>query len=133
MHALQPGNYNLTHTVPAGTTFSHWDCYNTTNGTASAPANGSSVTLHPATSFTCVAVFTVLPAHAKLALLSTYLGVTSYTGVAANLTAIGPAVCIQAPSKQLGGNVTVTNPLEGLCNGNGTMLVSARWCWFSLK
>lgn len=119
----QAGNYTLTNTVPTGTNFSHWECYNTTSGTASPAVNGSSLSLTPAKSFTCVAVFIVLPAQPRLALLSNYLGTANYTGTAANLNATGPAVCVEAPSSKLGGNNTITNPQDGLCNGNGNMQV----------
>jgi hypothetical protein len=122
---IQAGNYTLTNTVPAGTNFSHWECYNTTSGTASPATNGSTISIAPATRFTCVAVFIVLPPLPRLALLSKYLGTSNYTGPAANLNATGPSVCVEAPSVSLGGNVTITNPLEGLCNVNGTMQVRA--------
>jgi hypothetical protein len=121
---FQAGNYTLTNTVPSGTNFSHWECYNTTSGTASPPVNGSSISLAPATSFTCVAVFIVLPPQPRLALLSNFLGTSNYTGTPANLNATGPAVCVEAPAARLGGNITITNPLDGLCNGNGNMPVS---------
>jgi hypothetical protein len=117
---LQAGTYTLNHSVPGGTSFSHWECYNTTSGIASPAINGSSISLAAATSFSCVAVFGVMP---RLALLSNYLGTSNYTGPASNLNATGPSTCVQAPSKQLEGSITNTNPLIGLCNGSGTMQV----------
>jgi hypothetical protein len=118
---LQPGTYQLTNTVPAPTSFSHWECYNTTSGVATTPINSTNITLAVGTSWTCVATFVMLP-QPKLALLSRYVG-ANYTGPTANLTATGPSNCTEAPSTALGGAANVTAPGAGLCNSNGTLLV----------
>lgn len=124
---LQPGSYLLANTVPAGTAFSHWECYNVTSGVATAPVNSTNVTLAVATSWTCIATFTMLP-QPKLALLSRFVG-ANYTGPTGNLTATGPSNCTEAPSTAVGGTTNVTAPGAGLCNTNGTMLVRGLMLW----
>lgn len=124
---VQTGTYTLGQTPPAGVTFSHWECYNVTNGTASAPVNGSSITLPLANTFTCVAVYvvTIVPPNPRLALLSQYPTAYPATGPTANLTATGPgganASCTEAPSQKLSGSINVTAPGDGFCFGNGTV------------
>lgn len=112
------GIYNLTQTAPLGATFDHWECWNTSTGSAIGPLNGSTVSLTRNTSFTCVAVYNVL-APPRLALLSSFPAAVNYTGPTANLTATGPnnSSCIVAPSQRLGGNITISSPGAGSCSG----------------
>jgi hypothetical protein len=119
---LQVGTYTLSNTVPAPTAFSHWECYNITSGSAVGPVNATNITLAVANSWTCIATFVMLP-QPKLALLSRFVG-ANYTGPTANLTATGPSNCTEAPSTAVSGTTNVTAPGSGLCNSNGTMLVS---------
>jgi hypothetical protein len=124
---LQAGTYTLGQTPPAGVSFSHWECYNVTNGTAGNPVNGSTVTLALANSFSCVAVYivTIVPPNPKLALLSQYPAAYPLNSPTANLTATGPgganASCVEAPSQRLIGVINATAPGDGLCFGNGTV------------
>lgn len=49
------GQYMLSQTPPAGTTFKAWECYNVANGSAGAPASGNNVTLALNDVWTCIA------------------------------------------------------------------------------
>jgi hypothetical protein len=124
---MQTGTYILGQTSPVGTAFSHWECYNVTNGTASQPMNGSSITVPLASSLTCVAVYTVMNVlpNPKLALLSQYPAAYPATGATANLTAAGTgavtASCVEAPSQRSYGFMNVTAPGAGFCFEHGTV------------
>jgi hypothetical protein len=125
---MQAGTYTLSQVTPPGTTFSHWECYNVTNGTAGPPINGSSLTLPAGNAFTCVAVYTVSVAptnNPRLALLSEYPASYPTTSETDSLTAVGPggvnASCIKSPSPRLGIGSTLTSPGAGLCFGSGSV------------
>lgn len=126
---ISAGTYSLTQSPPSSAViFAGWSCYDVTNGTAVVLSSSGSITL-PATSVsvTCAATYVAQTAPTPtLALISSFVN-GNYSGVGANLTAIGPAGmtrCTQSPSPVLGVNsVTVLNPGSGVCSSgpNGSI------------
>lgn len=136
---LPTGNWLLFEGVaPSGTAFDHWECYNTTGGTSDGPMFVEELTMVPDTSYTCVAVYTLLDLP-KLAIMSRFQ--SDYTGPTANLAAnrtnpsvtyavAGPDSCSKPTSSRLNSTVagvfiTVVTPGRARCGIGNNGIVQA--------
>jgi hypothetical protein len=61
----------------------------------------------------------------QLALLSEFPG--AYGGPIANISANGPATCVESPSTRLAGSVNVTQPGAGLCDANNGLVPAGNY------